>query len=75
VVTTKTADRYVRTGTDVPQIYSGNLKGVSAALGDVERLSKKHPGTHHLDAVYGKERVTLFIYEAGTATFVAEQPT
>jgi hypothetical protein len=73
-VATSVADRYVRTGTDVPQIYPGDLKGITAALRDVERLSATTTGTHLLDGVYGTERVTLFIYEAGAVTFVAEQP-
>jgi hypothetical protein len=69
------ADRYVRTGLDVPQIYPGDLKGITAALRDVERFSAAKPGAHTLDGVYSGERVTLFVYEAGEATYVAEQPT
>lgn len=71
---TSVADRYVRTGTVVPQIYPGSLKGVTAALRDVERFSAAADGAHQLDGVYNHERVTLFIYEAGVVTFVAEQP-
>jgi hypothetical protein len=70
-----TADRYLRTGPiEVPQIYHGDLKGISLALGDVERMSRIIPGVHMLEAVYGRERVPFRVYEGGVCTYQAEQP-
>jgi hypothetical protein len=77
---TAVADRYVRTAeqygeNDAPQIYSGDLKGISAALRDIERLSKKHPGKHILRAIYDRTPCVLREYEGGECTGQWEQPT
>jgi hypothetical protein len=75
---TVTADRYLRTGPpnplDPPRIYPGDLRGVSDALRDICAFSEKVPGTHMLEAVYGRERVPFRVYEGGVCTYQAEQP-
>lgn len=70
-----TADRYVRTGLDIPQIYPGDLKGITSALRDVERFSAAVAGTHKIDAVYGTERIPFRVYVGGECTYQMEQPT
>lgn len=70
---TEVADRYVRTGTTVSSIYPGNLKGLTTALREIEKISKVVPGAHSLDSIYGKDRIPFRIYENGECVWQSEQ--
>jgi hypothetical protein len=76
---TKVACRYrasaLRSGTTVPTIYPGNLKGVNLALHEVSELSKVVPGPHALEAVYDGVRYPFRIYEDGDCIWQEQQPT
>lgn len=56
----------------VPQIYAGNLKGLTQGLRDTEAVSRRLPGVHIFDVVHGKDRSTFRMYENGECTFQAE---
>lgn len=59
------ADRYVRQGTDVPQIYPGTLDGLTRGLRDAQRLSERIEGVHRFTACYGKTRMTIREFQGG----------
>lgn len=63
------ADRYVRTGTPVPQIYCGTLRMLREAERDTRAASRRHGGDHSLFALYGREWHLLRVYEAGECTW------
>lgn len=64
------ADRYLRTGTEVPQIYHGTLKMLVAAVKDTRRASAERPGEHSLFAVHGGAWNLIRVYERGELTWV-----
>jgi hypothetical protein len=68
-----TADRYVRLGTDVPQIYQGSLTGLSRAIKDALNASARVEGTHVMEAVYGRERKTLMVFQGGVCVWDSTQ--
>jgi hypothetical protein len=62
----KTADRYLRTGGPVPQIYFGTLAGVEQAKVDAQAISKFLPElVFTVIAVHGRERKPITAYQAG----------
>ncbi len=63
------ADRYLRTGTEVPKIYSGDLNGLTVAMAETEAWSRVQPGQHFLEDVYGGVRDVLQVYEDGACTY------
>jgi hypothetical protein len=65
-----TADRYLRTGTTVPQIYHGTLKMLVEAEKDTRRNSARFPGTHSLFAVREGTWNLIRVYEDGQLTWV-----
>lgn len=78
MVTTKTADRYLRTGTsddDPPKIYPGDLRGINQALREASEKSADAPGKHVLEAVYDGVRFPFRIYENGDCIWQEQQPT
>ena len=64
-----TADRYVRRGTAVPEIYHGTLRSLQLALSQTAGWSRRCPGPHVLEAVYGGTRVVLRVFEDGECTW------
>jgi hypothetical protein len=68
-----TADRYIRTGDGVPQIYPGDLRGIAEALRDAKLKSEKMIGCHRVDIVYGSDRVPFKIFEGGECIWQSEQ--
>ena len=64
------ADRYLRTGTEVPQVYPGTLEHMVAAGKDTRRASAAQPGDHSLFAIYGSEWHLLRVYEDGELTWM-----
>lgn len=72
MTTGKAADRYLRQGTVVPQIYPGDLAGLTAALFDTEVLSRRVPGQHTLSLVHGGVRAAFRTFEDGLLTWQYE---
>lgn len=64
------ADRYLRTGTEVPQIYHGTLRMLVAAEKDTRSASAQLPGAHSLFALHGSEWNLIRVYERGELTWV-----
>jgi hypothetical protein len=60
---TTAADRFLRTGTEVPQIYPGTERGLLQAARDTCAASIRKEGEHVLSAVYGKRKTVIQIYE------------
>lgn len=76
-MTAKVACRYLVTGhaLDIPQIFPGTLAGISFAMREVQRVSRRLPGRYSLDAVYDGERFPFRVYENGECVEQREQPT
>lgn len=66
------ADRYLRTGQEVPEIYAGTRLGLKAALRDAQRASSREPGVHCLEAVYGKHRELIHRFEFGAPAWFSD---
>ena len=65
------ADRYLRTGTDIPMIYHGTLAMLDAALRDAQRASRRVPGQHSLIWARGQQRHVIYVYENGALAWVS----
>lgn len=65
-------ERYLRTGTAVPQIYPGTLENLQQAMEDATRASSRVPGPHCLYVQRGSEKYLLQVYEGGHCTWVRE---
>lgn len=65
-----TADRYLRTGTDVPCIYPGTMRWLSQAMKDAQAASERAPGQHILLGVRDGTAYTLQVYQEGTCTWI-----
>ena len=60
------ADRYLRRGGPVPQIYHGDLTGLTQALKDCLSASRFLPGViFTLEAVRGKHRELIRCFQNG----------
>lgn len=68
------ADRYVRLGGRLPQIYPGTLAELSNAIRDTRRDSESVPGRHLLEAVHAAGRRTVQVWEDGVRTWWAADP-
>lgn len=66
------ADRYVRTGPAVPEIYPGTQLGLKAGTRDAQQASSREPGFHSLEAVYGKRRELLYRFEFGAPAWFSD---
>jgi hypothetical protein len=64
------ADRYLRTGGPVPVIYHGTLPALNQAMKDAQRASRRVPGEHYVEGVYGRERLLLQEWQDGMITWV-----
>jgi hypothetical protein len=64
------ADRFLRTGTVVPEIYHGTAAYFRRAARDTQRASERLAGEHYLEAVYRGQRLVLQVYEDGECTYV-----
>lgn len=64
------ADRYLRTGTEVPQIYPGTLSALTRAMKDAQRASSGSDGEHCVAMFHGSKRITIQVYEDGACTYV-----
>lgn len=65
-VTRRKADRYVRRGGPIPQIYPGTLAGLEQALAETESASRFMPDRYlYLEAVHGTERTCIRMFKAG----------
>jgi hypothetical protein len=70
---TRPADRYVRRGCPVPQIYPGTLPGLQHAIKDCLTSSRLLPGRPvRLLAVYGRLGKLLRIFENGECTWMPD---
>jgi hypothetical protein len=62
----KAADRYVRRGGPIPQIYPGTLAGLEQGLADALSASRFMPEeVITLTAVHGKRRTLVHAFLAG----------
>ena len=65
----KAADRYLRKGGPVPQIYPGTLDGLTQAMKDSLSASRFLPGTPILlIALHGRERTLVKSFKGGNET-------
>jgi hypothetical protein len=64
-----TADRYLRAGTTIPEIYWGELAHLNRAIRDAQQASRRVPGQHEVIAFFGTDRVVLRVYEYGELTW------
>jgi hypothetical protein len=64
------ADRYLRTGTTVPEIYPGDLKSLARAAAAAREQSRHYGGQHKLHVVQGGRRLVTEVYESGELTWV-----
>jgi hypothetical protein len=63
------ADRYLRTGTGIPEIYPGTLAMLARAVKAARQASARYPGEHYLEAVYPSGRLTVQVWEDGACTW------
>jgi hypothetical protein len=62
--------RYLRTGTEVPQIYPYQLRYLTVAVRDTEQASARLPGQHVLFLVRdARDWQPLQVYESGQLTW------
>jgi hypothetical protein len=67
------ADRYLRTGTTVPEIYPGDLKSLARAAAATREWSRHCGGQHKLHVVREGERLVTQVYESGELTWVLDR--